>query len=280
MKKAMNHIPRSFGAAMLAGILFHFGTNIFSAMQQQFILVGAMFIFYLLGKRLFPRFVILLVLLLGVVIESTMGSFHLTHVHLILASPIFTTPTFSLAKLIGIGIPLFIVTMASQNIPGIVTIHAAGYRPPISPLISWTGVINLLLAPFGGYALNLAALSAAICLSEEADRNTATRYKAAVAGGIFYLVLGILGATVVAFFTALPKELVMAVAGLALLGTIANSLKIAVEDDAHREPALIIFLVSASGISLLGISAAFWGLFAGILASLLLRANKPLAKPA
>ncbi|CAN5458762.1 benzoate/H(+) symporter BenE family transporter [soil metagenome] len=267
--KVMVHIPRSITAAMLAGILLQFGTHIFVAMQSQFLIVCSLFIIYLIGKRLFPRFVILLLLLVGILLVTMKGMFHPEHIHISLSAPLFTAPTFSLSAFIGIAIPLFIVTMTSQNMPGIAVMQASGYQPAISSIISWMGAINLVLAPFGGFSINLAAITAAICVSKEADPDPTKRYKAAIFAGIFYLLIGLFGATVVALFSAFPKELVLAIAGLALLSTIGSSLKIALEDDAQREAALITLLVSASGISLFGIGAAFWGLVAGIFSLIL-----------
>jgi len=263
-EKMMTKIPRAITSAMLAGILLHFGINIFVAMQHQLFLVLAMLLTYLLGKRFFPRFVILLILVIGILISRNMGLFHLEQVHLALSTPIFTMPIFSWHALISIGIPLFIVTMTSQNIPGVVILHASGYKPPISPILSGTGVVNLLLAPFGGFSLNLAAITAGICLGNEADLDPAQRYKAAVCAGLFYIIVGLFGATVVTLFAALPKDLLLALAGLALLGVIGSSLKTGMEDDTQREPALITLLVSASGFTIFGIGAAFWGLVAGL----------------
>ncbi|CDZ75971.1 Inner membrane protein YdcO [Legionella massiliensis] len=264
-EKIMSRIPRSLTSAMLAGVLLQFGMNLFVAMQHQFILVLAMFISYLLGRHFFPRYVIIFALVLGTLIAGFEGLFNLANFHFTLSAPKFTLPEFSLPVLFSIGIPLFVVTMASQNIPGVAVLHASGYKPPISPLISWTGLTTLLLAPFGGFAFNLAAITAAICMGKEADNDPTKRYRAAIWAGAFYLITGIFGATVVALFNAFPKELVLAVAGLALLGTIGNSLKVALEDEAQKEPALVTFLVAASGISLFGIGAAFWGLVAGVL---------------
>lgn len=272
-EKMMAHVPKAITSAMLGGILLQFGINIFVAMQQQFSLICILFIAYLLGKRFFPRFVILFILLLGILVVEMQGVLHLEHVHMALSSPIFTAPVFSLSSLIGIGLPLFIVTMTSQNIPGVAVIHSSGYRPPISSLISWTGITNLLLAPFGGFSLNLAAITAAICLSKEADPDPEKRYQATIYAGIFYLITGVFGATVVALFTALPRELMLGIGGLALLSTLGSNLKFAMEDDSQREAALITFLVSASGISFFGIGAAFWGLVAGLIA---LTISKPL----
>ncbi|KTD31565.1 MULTISPECIES: benzoate/H(+) symporter BenE family transporter [Legionella] len=264
-EKLMTYIPRSLTSAMLAGILLQFGMNLFVAMQQQFVLVTVMLIGYLFGRQLFPRYVIILSLTLGIAIAVYEGLFDLTHCHFALSIPQWVFPVFSWPVLVSIGIPLFVVTMTSQNMPGVAVLRTAGYNPPISPLISWTGLTTLVLAPFGGYAFNLAAITAAICMGEEADVNPAKRYRATVWAGIFYVVTGILGASVVALFAAFPKALVLAIAGLALLNTIGSSLKLAIEDEAHREPALITFLVSASGMSLLGIGSAFWGLVAGAL---------------
>ncbi|WED43098.1 benzoate/H(+) symporter BenE family transporter [Legionella cardiaca] len=273
-EKALNRIPNTLTSAMLAGILLHFGMNVFVAMQEQFLLVAVMLIMYLLGKRLFPRYVILWVLLFGAVVAQMEGLFHFENFHFAWSKPVFTSPQFSWPVLISIGIPLFVVTMTSQNIPGIAVIRASGYKPPISPLISWTGLTTVLLAPWGGYAFNLAAITAAICMGPEAHPVREQRYLAAVYAGVFYLITGFCGATVVALFSAFPKQLILAIAGLALLSPIANSLKVAIEDDNQREAALITFLVSASGISLFGIGAAFWGLVSGILSLMLLNYRK------
>lgn len=273
-KKIILYIPRQIASAMLAGILIHFGINVFNAMKNEFTLGLVMIIAYLIGKRIFPRFVILFVFALGVLVAQISGLLHLQTVHLEISSPIFIMPTFSPAVLLSVGIPLFVVTMTSQNIPGITVLNAAGYNPPISPLITWTGVINILFAPFGGFSFNLAAITAAICLSKEAEPNTALRYRATIAAGIWYIIIGIFGATVVAIFSILPIELLSIIGGLALFGTIGISLKAAVEDEYSREPALITLLISASGLSIFGISSALLGLATGIFAHILLNISK------
>lgn len=276
-EKTIMKIPRSLAAAMLAGILLHFGINIFTNMQHQFLLVFVMFITFLIGKKYFPRFAILLVLCVGIVISHIQGLFHLEHFKIALTTPCFTMPTFSLSTLIGVGIPLFIVTMTSQNIPGVAIMHASGYRPRISTIMSWLGITNLILAPLGAFTINLAAITAGICLGKEADPDPAQRYKSAIVAGFFYLLLALLGATIVALFTALPSEFILALAGLALLNTINTSLKMAFEDDKERESALITFLVSASGLTLFGMGAAFWGLVAGIISLLVLKSYEEVA---
>ena len=269
-EKIITHIPRALTSAMLAGILLHFGINVFVAMQQQVVLVTTMLLVYLIGKRYFPRYVIIIVLTMGIFMAKMAGLFHLEHVQFEMALPIFTFPVFSLSSLLSVGIPLFIVTMTSQNVPGIAILNNSGYHPPISPLITWTGVSTLLLAPFGCYSVSLTALTAAICASKEADTNPLTRYKSTIFAGFCWLSIGIFGATVVALFQAFPKELVISLAGLALLSTIGSSLKSALEEDSQREAAIITILVSSSSFSLLGIGAAFWGLVAGVIASFVL----------
>ncbi len=273
-EKVTSHIPRALTSAMLAGILIHFGMNIFIAMQPQFILIAAMLLSYLIGKRAFPRYTIIFVLLVGILIAEVEGLFQLANIHILFAAPIFTFPVFSISTIISVGIPLFIVTMTSQNIPGVAVLHASGFKPPISSIISWTGVTNFVLAPFGSYSICLAALTAAICTSKEADFDPNNRYKSTIFAGICWLLIGLFGATIVALFFAFPNELVLAIAGLALLGTIGNSLKGALDEERFREPALITILVSASGITFFGIGAAFWGLIAGISTSIILNWHK------
>ena len=271
-ERMIGRIPISIASGMLAGVLLRFGLDAFIAMKTQFVLVFPMFCAYLICRRLLPRYAIVVTLLLGVGIAATQGLLHVDGLRLELARPVFTTPEFSWRALIGIALPLYVVTMASQNIPGVAVIRASGYQVPISPLIGWTGAANLLLAPFGGFALNLAAITAAICMGREAHENPERRYVAAIAAGVFYVLIGLFGATVGALFLAFPKELVLAIAGFALLGTIGSGLAAALGQEAEREPALLTFLVTASGIALAGIGSAFWGLLAGLAALVVLRA--------
>jgi len=204
-------------------------------------------------------------------VGAMQGLLRFEEVHLALAVPVFTRPEFSVQTLVGVALPLFVVTMASQNVPGVAVIRASGYPLPVSPLIGWTGATMFVLAPFGAFAVNLAAITAAICMGREAHEDPARRYTAAVAAGVFYLLVGAFGATVAAVFAAFPRELVMTIAGLALLGTIGNGLAVALRDETSREPALVTFLVTASGLTLFGIGSAFWGLIAGAAALMLAR---------
>lgn len=269
--RLMKRVPMALAAGMLAGVLLRFGLDVFVSMGTQLGMALAMFVTWLIGRRLFPRYAVIATLLVGVIVASAQGLLHMQAVRLELAAPVFTWPTLSWSAVFGIALPLFVVTMASQNIPGVAVIRASGYDTPVSPVIGWIGTVNTLLAPFGAYGLNLAAITAAICMGREAHEDPARRYTAAVAAGAFYIVVGLFGATVAAVFAAFPKELVACVAGIALFGTIANSLATALREETDREAALVTFLVTASGLSLAGIGAAFWGLVAGGICLLALR---------
>jgi len=271
-ERAMDRIPVPIASGMLAGVLLRFGLGLFTAMSTQMLLALAMFLAYLAARRLAPRYAVIMALLVGVAIALVQGLLHVDAVRLALARPVWVTPRFTPGAVVGVALPLFVVTMASQNVPGVAVIRASGYTVPISPLIGWTGLANLVLAPFGGFTVNLAAITAAICMGREAHEDPRRRYVAAVFAGIFYLIVGIFGATVVALFLAFPAELVAAIAGLALLATIGSGLASAVGSENQREPALVTFLVTASGIAPAGIGSAFWGLVAGVMTLAILRA--------
>lgn len=258
-------IPLPLASAMLAGILLQFGFAIFSAMQSELLLVSVMCLTYLVAKAFSPRYAILLVLLSGISTVVFAGQLDLSGVTLTLATPVWVTPEFSIAAMLGVGLPLLIVTMASQNIPGVAVLRASGYSTPVSPLITSTSLTTLLLAPFGAFSINLAAITAAICSGNEAHPEAAKRYIAGIAAGLFYLVFGLAGATVVALFAAFPTAMVAALAGLALISTIAANLHSCTQDSGYREAAVITLLVTASGASFFGIASAFWGLLAGII---------------
>ncbi len=263
-QRIMRHVPTALAAAMLAGILLRFGLSIFTSLSDQGLLIGLMCGSFLLTRRYFPRYAVALTFLFGLAIAGVQGSIHLGAVTVALTRPVFTAPTFSLTTIIGVAFPLFIVTMASQNVPGLAVLRANGYTTPASPLVGWTGFTGLLLAPFGGFSFNLAAITAAICMSKDADPEPTQRYRAAVWAGVFYLMTGLLGATVASLFAAFPPALVIAIAGLALLGTIGNSLAAALADEIERESALVTFLVTASGLTLFGVGSSFWGLLFGL----------------
>ncbi len=264
-------IPLPIASAMLAGILLQFGLKVFSNIAVAPLLVLGMIVVFLLVRRWWPRYAIPLVLMSGVAMALWSGQLDLSAVQWQWLQLVWVAPEWSWQALLGVGVPLFIVTMTSQNVPGLAVLRTAGYQVPVSPLLSWSGALTMLTAPFGNFSLNLAAITAAICSGPEAAADPAKRYTAAMAAGGFYLMTGIAGASVVAMFAALPPALVATVAGLALISTIATNLATATADLRHRDAAVMTLLVTASGVSFFGIAAAFWGLLAGLLVDALTR---------
>ena len=230
-ERAMNRIPQALASALLAGVLARFAFDAFAAAQGDVALVALMFAAYLLGRRFWPRYAVPGVLLVGGVMALARGHLTFGAVPWELATPVFTMPSFSLAATIGIALPLFVMTMASQNLPGVVAQRAAGCSTPVSPVITTTGLATLVLAPFGGFALSLAAITAAICMGREAHEDPARRWVASAAAGVFYIATGLLAAAVVALIAALPKV-----------------------------------LVQRQRLDVAGVSPAFWGVLAGALA--------------
>lgn len=267
-EKLMNRIPVAIASALLAGVLTRFGLQGFAAAQTALPLVLIMLGVYLLGRRLAPRYAVVFTLLAGVAFAALQGQLAWSSVNLSFTLPVWVVPQFSLAAVVSLAIPLFVVTMASQNLPGVAAIRATGYdgQIPISKVITLTGLATLVLAPIGAFALNLSAITAAIVMGKEAHADPDKRYTAAVSCGAIYLVIGVCGAAVTSLLAAFPKELVAAIAGLALLGTIGAGLAAAVKDESHREAALITFLVTLSGVVIAGVGSAFWGVVAGALA--------------
>ena len=265
-ERVMNRIPTEIAAALLAGVLARFGMQAFAAAQTALPLVLLMLGAYLVARRWIPRYAVVITLALAIAFVALRGEMSWSAIRFELAMPVFTAPQFTLSAAISLALPLFVVTMASQNLPGVAVIRATGYDLPISRLITMTGLATLVLAPFGGYALNFSAITAAICMGTEAHPDRDKRYTAAVSCGLLYVVIGIFGAVVTGLLTAFPKELVVAIAGLALLGTIGNGLATALRDEPHREAALITFLVTLRGVVVGGVGSAFWGVVAGSLA--------------
>lgn len=268
-EKLMDRIPTAIASALLAGVLARFGLDAVTSVKTAPELVLAMAAAYLAGRRLWPRYAVPGVLIAGVVVALAQGrlSFLGVDTSQVFALPVWTAPHFSWHAAIGVALPLFIVTMASQNLPGVAAQRASGYATPVSASIAVTGAATTLLAPFGGYAFNLAAITAAICMGREAHEDPARRYTASVSAGLFYVLLGLAGGAVAMLLTAFPRELVAAIAGLALLGTIAGAMAAALKDEGHRDAAILTFLVCLSGLSVFGIGAAFWGVVAGGIAT-------------
>lgn len=268
--RIIGKLPAAISAAMLAGILFNFGTQLFVSVKDQPTLVLAMFATYLVFKRFLPRYAVMAVLVVGVGLSLASGELNTGALVIGMATPVWISPEFSWHGALNIALPLVMVALTGQFVPGIAVLRNAGYNTPASPIISASALGSVLLAPFACHGLNLAAITAAICTGREAHEDSRKRYVAGVMGGVFYLVFGIFGATLVSLFSAFPQELIAALAGLALFSAIAGALagSMAVPDD--REAALVTFLVTVSGMSLLGLSAAFWGLIFGLGAHCLL----------
>jgi benzoate membrane transport protein len=265
-ERVMNRIPVAIASALLAGVLARFGLQAFTAAQTALPLVVLMLLSYLLVKRLSPRYAVPVTLLFAIIYVAVNDLFTPARVVFELAKPVFVMPVFTWSAMVSLALPLFIVTMASQNLPGVAAIKAAGYDMPLSKIITLTGLATLLLAPFGAFALNLSAITAAICMGREAHPDASKRYTAAVSCGAIYIVIGLLGGAFIGVLMSFPQELIAAIAGLALLGTIGNGLAVAVQDESHREAAIITFLVTLSGVVIAGVGSAFWGVVAGALA--------------
>lgn len=265
-ERVMNRIPTEIAAGLLAGVLARFGMDAFSAAQTALPLVLVMLGVYLVSRSVAPRYAVVATLCAGVAYAAIGGQMQWSAVTWTLASPQLTVPRFGWSATMGLALPLFVVTMASQNLPGVAVIRASGYQLPISRLVTLTGVATLVLAPFGAFALNFSAITAAICMGPQAHADPARRYTAAASCGALYVLIGVFGAVVTGLLTAFPRELVVAIAGLALLGSIGAGLASALREETHREAALITFLVTLSGVVIAGIGSAFWGVVAGSLA--------------
>ena len=266
LERVADRIPMEIASALLAGVLARFGIQAFAAAQTALPLVLLMVGAYLVARRMAARYAVVFTLMVGILWVLITGQMAWSMEPVRLAMPVFVAPQWSVSAIVSLAIPLFVVTMASQNLPGMAVIRASGYELPVSRLITMTGWASLVLAPFGAFALNFSAITAAICMGPEAHEDRIKRYTAAASCGAIYIVIGLFGALVTGLLTSFPKELVVAIAGIALLSTIGNGLASALRDERHREPALITFLVTLSGITLMDIGSAFWGVVAGSLA--------------
>ncbi|MFE3515023.1 benzoate/H(+) symporter BenE family transporter [Streptomyces sp. NPDC059166] len=272
--RLMRLVPGPVVSAMLAGVLFSFCADVFTSLEHTPLIAGSVLLAYLCGKRWLPRYAVLLALVAGLVCSAASSKLHVRLDHVGLAQPVFTAPGFSVASLIGIAVPLTLATLASQNAPGIGVLTASGYRPDDRLLVGSTGLASAVFALFGSHAVNLAAITAAICTGPEAHRDPRRRYVAGISCGVLYLVVGVFGSTLVAFFAGLPAELVASIGGVALFGALSGGLTGAVREEKDREAALITFLATASGVTLFGIGSAFWGLVCGMVAHLVLNARR------
>jgi benzoate membrane transport protein len=268
-------IPRSIASAMLAGILFHFGVQVFTAFPGDPLMVGLMILAYLILKRVAPRYAIAGVLLTGLGFAWGTTGLDLGTARFDLATPQWVSPVFTWEAVTSIGLPLALLTLTGQFVPGLAVLRASGYALPAKALVWLPSALSIPLAALGGHGVNLAAITAAICTGPESHPDPNRRWVAGVVAGSLYIVVGAFGATLALVFAALPEALVVAVAGLALLGAIMGGLSAAMAVEKEREAALVTFLVTASGMTFLGLGAAFWGLVVGLVAHLALREWRP-----
>lgn len=269
--RLIKYIPVSVAAAILAGILLKFVLAVMPAVYEQPIIAGSLVVAFFILRYFTPRFVFFWVLLLALGLPALMQDLDFTQLSFSMPAWVWIWPEFDLSLMIGVGIPLFVVTMVSQNLPGIMMLRSNGYSPPMSPLLTTTGFAGLILAPLGAFAINLAAITAAICQSPDVDPDSSQRYKAAVAGGIFYLLAGLASSVIVGLFLMLPAAVTATIAGLALLPVLSSNMFKAFSDANNQLPPILAFLTTASGTHFFGINSSFWGLLIGIVAFYLAR---------
>ncbi len=261
--RLMKLIPHSLAAAMLAGVLLRFGLQAFSNLEGHILLCGSMLAAWVIAKAFAPRYAIVATLLAGGMVAWAGGDIVTNRIAFSVVLPEFIAPTFTFTTLVSVGLPFFLVTMASQNAPGFATMKASGYPLAVSPLIIFTGGLALLLSPFGVYSICIAAITAAICQSPDARPDASKRWLAAAAAGAFYLLAGVFGGSISGLMAELPLSWIQTLAGLALLGTISGSLHQALHNETERDAAIVTFLMTASGVTIGGIGSAFWGLVLG-----------------
>ncbi|OIN46097.1 benzoate transporter [Pseudomonas azotoformans] len=263
-EKVIRLIPPGVAAGLLAGILLKFGIGAFGGMSVDPVLVGLLIAAYVVLKRFTARYAVVGILVLGMAFLLTQGRVDFSGLALQFAVPVFTQPEFSLNALLSVALPLFLITLTGQYMPGMLVLRNDGFSTRANPILTVTGLGSLLMAPFGSHAFNLAAITAAICTGKEAAQDPSKRWIAGVAAGVCYLVIGIFGVTLAAVFMVLPATFITTLAGLALLGTIGASIASAMADSQSREASLITFLACAANITVFGIGGAFWGLLIGL----------------
>ena len=261
----MRHIPGAVAAALLAGVLARFAMDGFAGAGVKPLLVISMLVTYVVSRQFLPRYAVVITSGVGIVLAVVRGNASMRGLDWSIARPVFTAPSWSAAAMVSIAVPVFVVTMAGQNLPGVAAIRSAGYDTNVNKVITFTGLVSIPTAFVGAFAVNLAAITAAICLGPEAHPDKERRYVATVTCALTYLVVGLFGAAVAGLLTALGQELVHAIAALALVGTIGASLTSAVADERNREAAVVTFLVTLSGVTLVKVGSAFWGAAAGLL---------------
>jgi benzoate membrane transport protein len=272
-ERLIRMIPPGIAAGLLAGILLQFGIGAFGGMSIDPVLVAALTVAYVVLKRFAARYAVVGILVLGLALLLLQGRVDMSGLTLRFAAPVFTMPVFSLNALLSVALPLFLITLTGQYMPGMLVLRNDGFKTSANPIVTITGLGSLLMAPFGSHAFNIAAITAAICTGREAHEDPSKRWIAGIAAGIFYVVVGVFGVTLAAVFMAFPATFITTLAGLALLGTIGGSLAGAMADAKTREASLITFLAAAANIKMLGIGGAFWGLLIGLVVYAVLNAQ-------
>ncbi len=274
-ERVIRLIPAGVAAGLLAGILLQFGIKAFGGMSIDPLLAGLLIVAYVMLKRFSARYAVVGILVLGLTFLLIQDRVDLSGLTLTLAAPVFTLPAFSLNALLSVALPLFLITLTGQYMPGMLVLRNDGFKSSANPIVTITGLGSLLMAPFGSHAFNIAAITAAICTGRESHEEPSKRWIAGIAAGVFYILVGVFGVTLAAVFMAFPTTFITTLAGLALLGTIGSSLASAMADAKTREASLITFLAAAANITLLGIGGAFWGLVIGLVAYALLNGRLP-----
>ena len=278
--KLLKWIPQNIAAAMMAGILFQFGLSLFQASDSMPWIVFGMLVVFLITKRLTPRYTMLWVLLSGVILALSFGQINPVTVDFQLAVPQWIQPEWSWSSTLNFALPLILVSLSGQFLPGMSIIKLSGYDVPAKPIIATTSIASLAVACMGGITIVLASITAALCMGKDAHELKDKRYIAGIATGIFYILGGLFAGSIVMLFSLLPKELIAALAGLALLGAIASNISVAMQHENQRDAALLTFLATASGMQFLGLSSVFWGICIGMLAHLMLTPRAVSAAPA
>ncbi|EMC7872807.1 benzoate/H(+) symporter BenE [Acinetobacter baumannii] len=268
--KLLKWIPQDVAAGMMAGILFQFGISLFTASDSMPLIVFSMLIVFLIAKRLMPRYTMIWVLAAGVLLSLILGKMNPVDVSFNLAIPQWISPEWTWNSTLNLAVPLILVSLTGQFLPGMAIMKLSGYDTPAKPIITATSIASLAVACIGGITIVLASITAALCMGKDAHELKEKRYIAGIANGIFYILGGLFAGSIVMLFSLLPKELVAALAGLALLGAIATNISVAMKNDGQRDAALITFLASASGMHFLGLSSVFWGICIGVIAHFIL----------
>lgn len=274
-ERIVNFIPRGIAAGMMVGILFQFGVQAFRASMELPVAVFAMLAAYLVSRRLWPSYAVVIVALTGFGVVIAMGQANLQSLTLVLARPVLVVPQFNLGTLLSFAVPLMVVSLTGQYLPGMAVLRLAGYQAPSRAVLAGTGLASLVVACFGGISIVLAAITAALCTGPDAHPDPARRYVAGIANGVFYLVGALFAGTVVLAFSAFPPAFIAALAGLALVGAIVSNIRMLADEPAYIESSVITFLVTASGMTVAGLGSAFWGIVIGLAAYWILRVARP-----